>query len=101
MSKTVERPSYHKFGTDELMALVDLFNVSAGGQKAIQGILAKEAKVPQACLFRYYNDHSRVLQLEKEFAAKMGSRHALAVNSCTSALIAAMVAAGVGPSTTL
>jgi len=99
MNKTVERPSYYKYSTDELMRLVDLFNVSPAGQKAIKGVLKKEKKVPQACLFRYYNEHSRVQQLEKEFAAKMGSKHALAVNSGTSALIASMVAAGVGPGT--
>ena len=51
-------------------------------------------------LFRYYgpeNFPSKVKEFEDLFAAKMGSKHCLAVNSCTSALITALVACGVGP----
>lgn len=51
-------------------------------------------------LFRYYGPEefpSKVRELEERFASKIGSRHALATNSCTSALIAALVACGVGP----
>lgn len=88
---------YNKFTTAELMELVDLFNVSPKGQEAIRGILRKEAMPPAAWLFRYYGTNSRVERLEKEFACKIGCKYALGVNSGTSALIAAMVAAGVGP----
>jgi len=51
-------------------------------------------------LFRYYGPEefpSKVGELEIKFSAKMGSKHALAVNSCTSALITSLVACGVGP----
>ncbi len=51
-------------------------------------------------LFRYYGPEefaSRVELLEEEFAQKMGIKHALAVNSCTSALISSLIAVGVGP----
>ena len=51
-------------------------------------------------LFRYYGpaEHpSLVRQLEDEFAAKIGSHYALALNSCTSALITSLVACGIGP----
>lgn len=55
-------------------------------------------------LFRYYGPGvaieefpSKAEELEREFSAKMGTRHAVAVNSCTSALIAGLVACGVGP----
>ncbi len=51
-------------------------------------------------LFRYYGpaEHpSKVRQFELEFAQKIGVKHALAVNSCTSALISSLVACGVGP----
>ena len=51
-------------------------------------------------LFRYYgpsDSPSMVRELEKEFSARVGSRYALALNSCTSALITALVACGVGP----
>ena len=51
-------------------------------------------------LFRYYgpeNYPSKVKEFEEKFAEKMGAKHCLAVNSCTSALISALVACGVGP----
>lgn len=51
-------------------------------------------------LFRYYgpeNYPSKVRELELKFAEKVGAKYALAVNSCTSALITALVACGVGP----
>ena len=51
-------------------------------------------------LFRYYGPEkfpSKVREFEVKFAEKVGSKYALAVNSCTSALITALVACGVGP----
>ena len=51
-------------------------------------------------LFRYYGPEkypSKVKEFEQKFAAKVGARYALAVNSCTSALITSLVACGVGP----
>jgi dTDP-4-amino-4,6-dideoxygalactose transaminase len=51
-------------------------------------------------LFRYYGPQeypSKVRQLEVEFSQKVGSEYALAVNSCTSALISSLIAVGVGP----
>lgn len=51
-------------------------------------------------LFRYYGPEdfpSKVRQLEVEFAELIGMKYALAVNSCTSALISSLVAVGVGP----
>lgn len=51
-------------------------------------------------LFRYYGPEdfpSKVNEFEKAFAAHMGAKHCLAVTNCTSALISALVAAGVGP----
>lgn len=51
-------------------------------------------------LFRYYGPEefpSRVKLLEQEFAKKIRVKYALAVNSCTSALISSLVAVGVGP----
>lgn len=51
-------------------------------------------------LFRYYGPEqfpSRVRLLEEEFSRKMGVKYALAVNSCTSALISSLIAVGVGP----
>src|SRR5512136_1815486 len=51
-------------------------------------------------LFRYYGPQpgpSKTEQLETEFAAKMGSRYAIAVNSGTSALMCALQGVGIGP----
>lgn len=51
-------------------------------------------------LFRYYGPEqypSKVREFEERFAARMGAKHCLAMNSCTSALISALVAVGVGP----
>ena len=87
-----------KYGRDELMACIDVFNVSKETQAKIRDLLDKEEKEPTAgVFFRYYNDNSRVAEFEKRFAEKMGVPYALAVNSGTSALISAMIAAGVGP----
>lgn len=54
-------------------------------------------------LFRFFGvspnpfQASKVLDFERAFAAHMGVRHALAVNSGTSALVCALVGLGVGP----
>ncbi len=51
-------------------------------------------------LFRYYGPKespSKVKALEDMYAGFVGTKHALALNSCTSALISALVAMGVGP----
>ncbi len=51
-------------------------------------------------LFRYYGPEefpSKVRELELKFIEKIGSKYALAVNSCTSALISSLIAVGVGP----
>jgi len=51
-------------------------------------------------LFRYYGPQefpSKVRELEMDFAGMVGSKHALAVNSGTSALISSLIAVGVGP----
>ena len=42
---------------------------------------------------------SEVAALEREFAAYVGSRYALAVNSCGSAMFIALLCAGCGPAT--
>jgi len=51
-------------------------------------------------LFRYYGPKespSKVSALEEQYAKFLGSKHCLALNSCTSALISALVAMGIGP----
>lgn len=51
-------------------------------------------------LFRYYgpsDSPSKVKAFEDGYATYLGTSHALALNSCTSALVSALVAIGVGP----
>ena len=51
-------------------------------------------------LFRYYGPsdvESKVQLFEKEFSEKIGVKHSLATNSCTSALICSLVALEIGP----
>ena len=87
-----------KYSTAELLEVVDVFNVSSEGQARIRAILEAETEPPNAgTFFRYYNPRSKTEQFERLVAEKVGTAHALAVNSGTSALIAALVAAGVGP----
>ena len=53
-------------------------------------------------LFRYYgvgDGPHEVADFEREFAAHMGSAHALCVNAGSSALICGLIGAGVGPAT--
>ena len=96
MSNTVK--PYVKYSADELMEVIDIFNVSKKGLADIRAVLEHEDKAPDAGnFFRYYNPRSKVELFEKQVAAKVGSKYVLAVNSGTSALVAAMVAAGVGP----
>ena len=87
-----------KFGKDELMECVDVFNVPKDVQAKFREMLDALDQEPDAGkFFRYHNDRSKVVEFEQRFAEKMGVPYVLAVNSGTSALIAAMIAAGVGP----
>ena len=48
-------------------------------------------------LFRYRGGEGEVDQFEREWAAKIGTEHAVAVTSGTAALICALVGLGIGP----
>lgn len=51
-------------------------------------------------LFRYYGPYeadSKVEEFEKAYASELGAEYALGVNSCTNALMVALLAAGVQP----
>lgn len=51
-------------------------------------------------IFRYYHpegQESKVAQFERKMADMVGCKYALAVNSCTSALISSLIACDVGP----
>ncbi len=55
------------------------------------------AALRRKCLYRYDVSPSVVSEVEREFAARAGVPHALAVNSGTSALICALTGLGIGP----
>jgi len=86
-----------KAGREELMEIVDLWGYSKDTQSKVAAILEAE-EVPPPHLFRYYGPTpGKVAQAEVLFAQTLGAKHALAVNSGTSALMSAMAALGVGP----
>lgn len=91
-------PYATKIHEEELIELLDLWEFAPGLKEKIVGLIhdqADELKGPH--LFRYYNPRpSKVAAAEQAFAELLGVKHALAVNSCTSALIAALRALGVG-----
>ena len=91
-------PYKTKIHQEELLELLDLWEYAPGIKEQITELIrhrADELKGPH--LFRYYNPRpSKVGAAEELFAEYLGVKHALAVNSCTSALIAALRALGIG-----
>ncbi|MFA5043078.1 MAG: DegT/DnrJ/EryC1/StrS family aminotransferase [Kiritimatiellia bacterium] len=87
-----------KIHVDELLEVFDLWEFPTPARKTMAAIIrnsAKDIKGPH--LFRYYNPRpSKVAAAEKAFGKFIGVPHCLAVNSCTSALIAAMRSLGIG-----
>ena len=91
-------PYPSKIHKEELLELLDLWEFAPGVKEKIAGLVNESAgQLKGPHLFRYYGPRpSKVLEAEKAFAEYIGVKHALAVNSCTSALIAALRALGVG-----
>ena len=67
--------------------------VSLIGEQEIEAVTAV---LRSGQLFRH-QEHSQVRTLEQEAAAKLGVRHALMVNSGTSAIICGLTGVGIGP----
>jgi DNA-binding transcriptional MocR family regulator len=98
-TKAVPRlgPYPTKIGREELWELIDMWEFSPGNKEKIKAILASDAKVQGPHLFRYYNPKpSRVAAAEQAMQELIGVKHCLAVNSCTSSLVAAYRALGIG-----
>jgi 8-amino-3,8-dideoxy-alpha-D-manno-octulosonate transaminase len=87
-----------KIHTEELIEVLDLWHYPAGVKEELVSLInanARDIKGPH--LFRYYNPRpSKVAAAERAMAEYIGVKHCLAVNSCTSALVAALRALGVG-----
>jgi 8-amino-3,8-dideoxy-alpha-D-manno-octulosonate transaminase len=91
-------PYTSKIHKEELLELLDLWEFAPGVKEKIGTLVeanADQLKGPH--LFRYYNPRSsKVAAAEKAFAEFIGVKHVLAVNSCTSALVCALRALGIG-----
>jgi 8-amino-3,8-dideoxy-alpha-D-manno-octulosonate transaminase len=91
-------PFTDKVHVEELIELLDLWQYPGGLQKQLAALIRRNAGgIRGPHLFRYYNPRpSKVRQAEQDMARFIGVKHCLAVNSCTSALIAALRALGIG-----
>ncbi|MGO8787828.1 MAG: DegT/DnrJ/EryC1/StrS family aminotransferase [Terriglobia bacterium] len=86
-----------KIGREELWEIIDMWDFSPGNKEKIKALLASDANIQGPHLFRYYNPKpSRVAAAEQAMRELVGVKHCLAVNSCTSALVAAYRALGIG-----
>ncbi len=96
--KPLKKPLTSKIHVGELVELLDLWEYPDGVKKTIVDLLRKHAPAIRGPhLFRYYNPRpSKVAAAERAMAKLIGVRHCLAVNSCTSALIASLRALGIG-----
>ncbi|MDY0170261.1 MAG: aminotransferase class I/II-fold pyridoxal phosphate-dependent enzyme, partial [Thermoguttaceae bacterium] len=86
-----------KIGREELLELLDLWELSPETRAGIEQLLQVDIQLRGPHLFRYYNPRpSKVEAAEKALAELVGVEHCLAVNSCTSALVCAYRALGIG-----
>jgi dTDP-4-amino-4,6-dideoxygalactose transaminase len=86
-----------KIGKEELCEIVDMWDFGRDLKARIKGMITDAPDVRGPHLFRYYNPRpSKVEAAERAMRELIGTRHCLAVNSCTSALVAAYRALGVG-----
>ena len=86
-----------KIGAEELLEVLDLWEFTPDIKRQIAELIASDRHLRGPHLFRYYNPRpSKVEAAERAMAALIGTSHCLAVNSCTSALVCAYRALGVG-----
>lgn len=86
-----------KIGGEELLEILDMWEFSPHNRAKIRQLIESEANLKGPHLFRYYNPKpSKVAAAEKAMLDLVGTKYCLAVNSCTSALVASYRALGVG-----
>jgi dTDP-4-amino-4,6-dideoxygalactose transaminase len=86
-----------KIGRDELWEIIDMWDFSPGVKDKLRQVLFSDPDVRGPHLFRYYNPKpSRVEAAEGAMRQLIGTKYCLAVNSCTSALVASLRALGIG-----
>ena len=90
-------PFPSKIGSEELLEVLDLWQFSPETKKQITELVKSDRNLHGPHLFRYYNPRpSKVEAAESALADLIDVRHCLAVNSCTSALVCAYRALGIG-----
>jgi len=86
-----------KLGAEELLELIGLWEFEPEIKQKITDLILQARKVRGPHLFRYYNPKpSRVEAAEHAMGKLIGVQYCLGVNSCTSALVAAYRALGIG-----
>ncbi len=86
-----------KIGAEELLEILDMWEFSPENRTKIRRLIESETNLKGPHLFRYYNPKpSKVAAAEKAMSDLVGTKYCLAVNSCTSALVASYRALGVG-----
>lgn len=98
-SKAVEQlgPYPTKIGKEELLEILDMWEFGDQTADKIRQLIRDEPDVRGPHLFRYYNPRpSKVEAAEQAMKELIGTEYCLATNSCTSALIAAYRALGIG-----
>ncbi len=86
-----------KIGADELLEILDMWEFSSNNTAKIKQIIESEKNLKGPHLFRYYNPRpSKVAGAEQAMIDLVGTKYCLAVNSCTSALVAGYRALGIG-----
>ena len=86
-----------KIGREELLELLDLWEFTPEAGRQIKALIQADEGLRGPHLFRYYNPRpSKVEAAEGAMKELIGVKHCLGVNSCTSALICAYRALGIG-----
>ena len=86
-----------KIGKEELLELIDMWELDSKDQNKIRQIIRSATNLKGPHLFRYYNPKpSKVAAAEAAMKDLIGTKYCLAVNSCTSALVASYRALGIG-----
>ncbi|MCM8825122.1 MAG: DegT/DnrJ/EryC1/StrS family aminotransferase [Candidatus Omnitrophica bacterium] len=100
-AKTTITEYFPKYDIEELMELVKLWGLKPGTEQKIKAVLEESWTGKSPHLFRYYHPEgdSMTRRFELECSEFFDVPYVLATNSCTSALIAALVAIGAGPGT--
>ena len=90
-------PYPSKIGEEELLEVLDLWQFTPETKQQITELVKADRNLQGPHLFRYYNPRpSKVEAAERAMGDLIGVKHCLAVNSCTSALVCAYRALGIG-----